>query len=684
MMQRVGVSTDMPRTQQRSAPVDCNAHHMAYRSDIDGLRAVAVAAVILYHAHVPGFAGGYVGVDVFFVISGYLITQLLTEAPGHAPMGLAEFYFRRARRILPALLVITSLVAVAAVILLLPLDLIRFGKYLAASAVAVTNITALHDANYFDSGAFDVPLLHYWSLAVEEQFYLVYPAVLLLLAKYLPRHRVLAVAAAAAASLAACVWGSYYHPGQSFYLAPPRGWELLLGALVALGAQSRSILPRAAVSWIRNPLINELLAAASVLAIALAVYSYDAYTRYPGVLTIAPCAATAVLIATGRQRATWIARLLSLRPLVFTGRISYSLYLWHLPILVLFTYFNIRDPDPVQVITLIALTYALAAASWRLIEKPIRNRSVLESNRSFVVASLTLSAIIVAGGFLLSGSDGLPWRLSPQIVAEAAVAGPHPDMEHICGLVLQEGVPPGHKCRYGPSLNGGPIMLVWGDSHAAALIPAYEKLASAHHMQLYVVGRGGCRPLLGVVSRLLPDPSRSICARFNAAVARAIPRLNPRLIVLSAHWLESDSDLTPQPELFAAPGEPKLRRALQQTVQLVGPPNRTVCVVLDVPSWNYDVPYAVAMAHRRSISTETLRLDAAEAAGQYREFEQHVRALRQLGMVRLADPKDLLCSSGSCALEANGQPLYRDRNHVSPAGAEVALPALESCFDGTP
>jgi peptidoglycan/LPS O-acetylase OafA/YrhL len=684
-MQRVDVSAHTPRTQERGAPVSADhAHHVTYRSDIDGLRAVAVAAVIFYHAHVPGFAGGYVGVDVFFVISGYLITQLLTAAPGHAPMGLAEFYFRRARRILPALLVTTSVVAVAAVVLLLPLDLIRFGKYLASSAVGVTNITALHDANYFDSGAVDVPLLHYWSLAVEEQFYLVYPAVLLLLAKYLPRHRVLAVAAVAGVSLAACVWGSYYYPGQSFYLAPPRGWELLLGALVALSAESRSIQPRAAVSWLRHPLVNELLAAASVLLIALAVYSYDAYTRYPGVLTIVPCVATAVLIATGRGRATWISRLLSVRPLVYTGLISYSLYLWHLPILVLFTYFNIEALDTVQVVALIALTYALAAASSRLIEKPIRSRSMLATNRSFVAASLTLTAVIVVGGVLLSGSDGLAWRLSPEVVAEAAVAGPHPDMERLCGLVLEDGIPPDRLCRYGPSLSGWPIMLVWGDSHAAALIPAYEKLASAHHMQLFIVGRGGCRPLLGVVSRLLPDPNRSICARFNAAVARAIPRLNPRLVVLNAHWLESDSDLTPQPELFAAPGEPKLRRALQQTVELVGPPNRPVCVVLDVPTWNYDAPYAVAMAHRRSISTDKFRLDAAEAAGQYREFEQHARALRQLGMVRLADPKDLLCSSGSCALEAGGQPLYRDRNHVSPAGAQFVMSSLESCFDGVP
>src|SRR5262249_44444296 len=154
-------------------------------------------------------------------------------------------------------------------------------------------------------------------------------------------------------------------------------------------------------------------------------------------------------IATGRPRGTWIASLLSLRPLVFTGKISYSLYLWHLPMLVLITYFNIRDLSTLQLIGVIALTYLVSAASWRWVERPIRSRSLLQSNRSFVAVTGALSAAIVAGGLLLSASDGLPWRMSPQVVSIAAVAGAHPEMEHICGLTLQEGIPPDHLCRYG-------------------------------------------------------------------------------------------------------------------------------------------------------------------------------------------------------------------------------------------
>jgi hypothetical protein len=179
-------------------------------------------------------------------------------------------------------------------------------------------------------------------------------------------------------------------------------------------------------------------------------------------------------------------------------------------------------------------------------------------------------------------------------------------------------------------------------------------------------------------TRMLPDPSRSICADFNAAIIRAMDKLNPALVVLNAHWQESDQDLMPEPDLTAAPGQPNLRRALQQTVDLVG--KRPVCVVMDVPVLKYNPPYAIAMAHRRGISSETLRVDAAEAAGQYGDFERQVRVMGQLGLVRVADPKKVLCAGGACAMEAGGEPLYRDMNHLSPAGARYVSSALESCF----
>ncbi len=644
-----------------------------YRADIDGLRAIAVAPVVLYHARIAGWGGGYVGVDVFFVISGYLITSLLAASdPDRLRIGLGEFYLRRARRILPALLVTSVVVTVAALVILLPWDLTRFGKYLAASAVAVTNITAKRDADYFAAGALDVPLLHYWSLAVEEQFYLVYPATLLIIGRWAGRRRSLALTVLACASLIVCIWASAQRPLANFYLAPTRGWELLLGAVVALSARRGG--------W--RPLPAELAAACSLFAIAYAVYSFGSAAHYPGALTLVPCVATATLIATGRDCGTWVARLLSLPPLVFTGRLSYSLYLWHLPVLVLFRYYHIEEPGVGALLLLLALTYALAVASWLLVEKPIHGRTLLRSTRSFLLASAVATLVVLTTGLWLWRSDGLPQRFSPQVVALANAGLGAAEGERTCSTLLAHGASVGRLCRYGPDAGDRGIVLVWGDSHAMMLVPAYQARTRAHHLQLYVAGKAHCRPLLGLVRRTLSEPQQDACAGFNESVVRAIASLNPRLIVLNAHWIDPEHDLLVRPDLHVAAGQSKLRVALQSTLLRIHSAGRTICVVQDVPTFRYDVPYAMAMARRRGMDTGLLSVSRDEALAQYRDAEAQFREFQRLGLLRIADPKDLLCRSGSCAFQAQGKPLYEDRDHLSVAGADFVASSLERCFEG--
>jgi peptidoglycan/LPS O-acetylase OafA/YrhL len=645
-----------------------------YRPDIDGLRAIAVVAVVLYHARVPGWGGGYLGVDVFFVISGYLITSLLTAAhdPNRLRLGLGEFYLRRARRIIPALLVTSLVVTIAGLVILLPWDLMRFGMYLAASAVAVTNITAKGDADYFSADAIDVPILHYWSLAVEEQFYLLYPATLLLIARLAPRQRRPALAALACASLILCIWASYHRPLANFYLAPTRGWELLLGAVVALNSPGRG----------GRRVYAQIAAACSLLGIAYAVYSFGTATRYPGALTLVPCLATATLIDTGRDQRTWVARLLSQPPLVFTGRISYALYLWHLPILVLFRYYEIEDPSANQLILLLAVTYALAAASWLLVEQPIHSRILLKSTRSFLLASTIGTGVLLTTGLLLWRSGGLPQRFSPEVVALAAGGFSAPEGERECKTLLAHDAEVGRLCRYGADSDHGEIVLLWGDSHAMMLVPVYEAAARAHHLQLYVAGKANCRPLLGVVSRSLREPQQVACAEFNEEVVRAIASLHPRLIVLNARWLDPEHDLLVRPGFPVTAGQSKLGQALESTWQQIHAANRIICLVQDVPAFRYDVPYALAMARRRGIAADFLNVSRAEALAQSREAEAEFGKLQRLGLLNIADPKDALCRSGSCAFEAEGRPLYIDRNHLSMAGANFVARSLEKCFDG--
>ncbi|HEY7295316.1 MAG TPA: acyltransferase, partial [Dehalococcoidia bacterium] len=378
-----------------------------YRPDIDGLRALAVLAVILFHAGVPGFAGGYVGVDVFFVISGYLITQLLSAPhPGGAARQLGEFYVRRARRILPALLVMCAAAALIGWLLLLPGELVDLGEYLAGAAVFASNMTEWH-GGYFVR-AFADPLRHLWSIAVEEQFYLLYPLLLLLLTRYLPRRRTAALASLGLSSLLLCAWAAYAHPAVNYYAAPTRAWELLLGAVLQ-SAGLRALRPR----W-----ANELLAALAALTLAACVHLYvPGRFPYPSVYTLLPCAATAALLATGGEGSSYVNRVLAWPPLVFVGLISYSLYLWHWPLLRFAGYYHVTPLGGATRAALLALIVLLSIASWRYVEQPVRRRRVLQGTRALVLAAALASAAIALTGLVLWLSDGFPRRFPPELRA---------------------------------------------------------------------------------------------------------------------------------------------------------------------------------------------------------------------------------------------------------------------------
>jgi peptidoglycan/LPS O-acetylase OafA/YrhL len=646
-----------------------------YRPDIDGLRALAVASVILFHARVPGTGGGYVGVDVFFVISGYLITQVLASADAtRLRVSLREFYLRRGRRILPALYVAVLLVAVAVVIIYLPWDLDRFGKYLVAAPLFASNIPAwIEGADYFGMRADYVVLTHLWSIAVEEQFYFLYPVTLLLIGRFLPRYRSAALTAVALLSLILCVWASYHRPIGNFFLAPSRAWELLLGALLALRPALR----------IRQRLANEVLAVAALVTLGFAVASYGPLTRYPGLYTIAPCAAAALLIVTAREQATLASRLLSLRPVVFTGLISYSLYLWHLPLLAIGRYYNIRPLGAVRLGALLAGLYLLAACTWKLIEKPVRYRSVLRSDRSFVLSAVACGAVICAFGLVL-------WHT--QWVQEAFPSKAHaPDMNWLantgsvqkCVTQPMPDMAAGKLCSYGPQDDTAPKAVVWGDSHAMALLPAYDRVANELRVRTYFAVRPACRPFPGVINRTDPEGRQKACLAFNAAALSAIRRLDPSLVILNSHWIDADTDLVLPAGLTPEPGESHFRRALAQTLRdLEAPARRKVCVVLDVPIYEYNVPYALGMAAKRGIPADFLTVSKAEARQQYSAPERDIRALQARGMLTTVDLKEPLCRGHSCVYQINGDPLYADENHLSVKGALLVSGTLAGCLRG--
>ncbi len=377
---------------------------MEYRRDIDGLRALAVVPVVLFHAGVPGFSGGFVGVDVFFVISGYLITLLIAREITEGSFTIAGFYERRVRRIIPALFAVLLVSTVLATRLFLPDQLRDFSKSLVATVLFSSNVFFWREAGYFAAPAAEKPLLHTWSLAVEEQFYIAFPIALLIIHKWLGQRWVAWLAPAALASFALSVWGVIHAPGATFYLAPTRAWELLIGALLALGA-----IPRP-----KRRYAIELGAIVGLALIAWAVFGLSRETPFPGLNALYPCVGAALLLHAGeasfaglRDRACW-----RHRPLVAIGLISYSLYLWHWPLLVFAQYVRVFELTLAERLVVVCIAGLAAALSWRFVERPFRSRSGSITRKQLATATAMCAAILVGAGFanyvLSSRSTRLP------------------------------------------------------------------------------------------------------------------------------------------------------------------------------------------------------------------------------------------------------------------------------------
>ena len=642
-----------------------------YRRDIDGLRAFAVVAVIFFHARVPGFQGGYVGVDVFFVLSGYLITLQLLNATGSVRSMLAEFYVRRARRILPALSVVLAVVLVAAFVLFLPRDLERLGRDATLSVLLAGNIAAwLSGAEYFTLGQ-HAPLLHLWTIGIEEQFYLLFPLSLWVAMRWFRGSGLaLVVAACTLISFAICVWTADTDPRANFYLAPTRAWELLLGAILAVWV------PRP----ITGPLARELLAASAAATILLAVFLYDSDTKYPYFPTLAPCLATVVLIVSGTRDPALTNRILALRPFVFLGLMSYSLYLWHVPVQSLLEYYSIRELTTVQKLGWLSASFVLAVASWAFIEKPIRERRLFSSNRNFVACMGVITVALGALAIFYLRSAGLPQRIPERLLSILdSRYRIHPDGEK-CMRLTSERIAAGELCHYGSSESYARRVVVWGDSHALALLPAFESLAIAHDAALYFAGVLSCRPLIGVASRHAPEVARRRCDEYNTAMLRAIEHLDPAVVILAPYWMYPDVDLVRTGDSQAR-GQELFAAGLRSVLDRREMRNRTTCAVLDVPRLDYPVAHAYARATHFGFDTSFIAMDRAEALLQLAPAEDVLREMHARGELRLADPKRLLCAESACRVDLpTGDVLYGDDHHLSVRGARFVAPTLEPCF----
>lgn len=660
-----------------------------YRADIDGLRAVAVLSVMFHHYRVAGFHGGFIGVDVFFVISGFLIAAHIDSDIAARRFSLVAFYERRIRRILPALFLMYALFLMLAGAIYFPPDL-HFETRLAAYVIPfLANYAFYQNAgDYSGEFAAHIGLLHTWSLAVEEQFYLFFPVVMLGIARF-ARGRYLAVLwPLAGASFVLCIVGTYMVPSAAFYLAPFRAWELLAGALLAVGRFSppSDARVRAGVA-----LLGLLLIAASNLLLT-------GKTPYPGAWAFVPCAGALAIIHASCDRSQPVGRALDNPVMRRLGLWSYSLYLFHWPLLVLAEYYAFDPLSVSQRCVLLAATFLLGALSWRYAEQPFRGPGALLSRPTlYGMAAVSGVALVMAAFVLHRAADPRHYSAS-----ERALFPSYTAEQTRCHNTSPEDDTHTPSCKLGET--GAPAQTVlWGDSHALAVMPAVDSAYARHHESAMFAQQGGCPPLLGVQVRDFSTAESTLlsswidahgygrserCKRFTEAVLNWIVRNHISTVILAAHWIAYTEDkhsrrLTDfqSPENYSMQDNAAVfERGLDSLLAALEHEHARVFLVDDAPQSRVSVPYTLAAARRSHLKRE-FRISLVGYEAQQRSAAQIFARLQKRYAFRILKPQDILCAGGMCSITRNGAPLYSDDEHLSELGAIIIEPAVEAIWD---
>lgn len=608
--------------------------------EIDGLRSLAIVPVLLYHSGWSWMPGGFVGVDVFFVISGYLITRLLVTDIERGQFSLWGFYERRARRIMPALLVVIAATAIVAGLIMVPPDLVLFARSLIWTILFGSNLYFSFNTGYFAAPPESYPLLHTWSLAVEEQFYLFFPLLLWGLTRLITlRWTAWIVAVLALLSLALSIIVSPPRPTLAFYLPLTRSWELWLGSLLAFGA-----LPN-----FRWRLVREILSAISLGFIASAVLYLPAGIPFPGWVALLPTLGAAGLIL--YSPGTWFGRALASPPLVGVGLISYSLYLWHWPLLALGAYWAMRPLTAWEGTALVALAIPLSVFSWWAIERPFRNRAFM--GRPTILGLTIVSMLLVtaaATGVIMSG--GLPQRLPPEAARLAAFANDISPRRDDCHE-LNEPIPADKACVLGaPGV--APTMAVWGDSHGVELSYALGEALANNEESVVEFTSSACSPGLHY-----SPPYRTNCAQHNQDVFTYLLSHSALRTIVITSLVQNDD---PVELTQILPGLDEAVSALRQA-------GRNVVILYPVPTVTGIVPVRLAREQWRDghfdakshpLASYHERLQGTLAALDNMVAARHLIAVR---------PTDYYCPEGTCVTYRDGIVLYFDFHHPTLSAA---------------
>jgi peptidoglycan/LPS O-acetylase OafA/YrhL len=662
---------------------------MAYRPEIDGLRALAVVPVILFHAGIDLFGAGFLGVDIFFVISGFLITGLILHERGRGTFSLANFYARRARRILPALALVLVACIPAALLLMTAAQEADFFRSFVATILFASNVHLASTSGYFDAAAELRPLLHTWSLAVEEQYYLAFP--LLLIAWRLDTRRlVMVIAAIAAASLALAEYGWRWNPTANFYLTAARAWELLLGALCAFMARSMTH-----ARWWPRGVAKEALAGAGLAGLLTSLALFTRAMPTPSAWCLAPTGAAALVLLFG-DRETVVGRLLSTRVLTAIGLVSYSAYLWHQPLFAFARLASLDAPSRGVMLALVAATFVLAAISWRWVEQPARR------SRSWPASRVLRIALACSAGLALTGvtaSVALP-STAPALPARVSSAFQPPPRARECFDIAQaHRLPTGWYCEINPQAEDAPSFVLYGDSHSLQMLETFEAAARATGRRGIFAGFSGCAPLPGTVALARTDQRLHDCGALNQRVFRWAAEHRVRDLYLVAKWSYYTNPWTDgwlnaigldahDPRTLEAS-----RHAFTVGARQAAALSRAAGVRLHViaqapqqryaPATVYEKVFARGRLHDAQLRAFSVSVAEHEAL---QAFPNEVwRGLAGQGLLDFVDLTPRLCDADRCPIGTASMSYYEDISHLSADGAARLLPAIGSLLSrGTP
>ena len=613
----------------------------SYRPDIDGLRAIAVVAVIFFHLRL-GCPGGYVGVDVFFVISGYLITGLVTSEIEGGTFSLREFYLRRLRRLAPALLLVSIPVAIVAWLLLYPEDMRSFAASLGLQFLGLQNVFFLVDGEYF-RGSATKPLLHTWSLAVEEQFYLGWPLLLVGTRRLTLHKRLLLIGLLMIASFALGLVLLGMSPKAAFFLLPARAWELALGGVVALVERGRGF-----ANW-RRGAARTIAAAIGATGILWSILFYSEETPFPAIAALLPAVGAAMVIASGVGGTSGpVARFLSHPAMVRVGLISYPLYLWHWPLIAFATYTQRTPSAPANAAVILALTIGLAEATYRFAETPIRKRLALASSRSLLATAGAVVSVLVVFSAHSYYSDGAAYRYSP--IGRALLTAPFAAERDRCGFVFRMMHPASQVCSLHEATQSQRRILLWGNSHAAMWGTLLKEMGGAHGASIYINARN-CRA----------TTDSGFCSRtVQESVLKFVTSESLTDVVLASSWYGAyDRD------------DNEFEAELSDVVSKLSERRVRVWLVLDVPSSPLFDP--IDAYTQNPESPRPGRIDSADyEASKQREASLFSRIAENTREVRIIDPSPSFCGPSFCAAGDATSVWYFDDSHLTTTGTQRA------------